>query len=117
MWLLAAYPFALFYSAAFSEGLFLLRRIESIDRVGLRAYVARDPIDLWNVAAVAFTMAMSVVAWRRFGVAYAVSPAAYFGPALLVDGPSLGRYSAVLFPSFLAASTLLSIARPSWRPC
>ena len=87
---------------------FLLRRIESIDRIGLRAYVARDPIDLWNVAAVAFTIAMSIVAWRRFGVAYAVFPAAYLGPALLVDGPSIGRYSAVLFPSFLAASALLS---------
>ena len=87
---------------------FVMRRIAVMQSIGISGYVRADPVDVWTVASVLFALAMSLVAWRRLGPAYALFSAAYLGPAILVNGPSIGRYGSVLFPSFLAAATLLS---------
>lgn len=83
---------------------------------GVIAYVRAVPTEAVQVVAVAFSLALVWPVWRRIGLAYAVFLLANLLPPLIQGGVlSLGRFTAVLFPQFLALALLLPPERrASW---
>ena len=61
-----------------------------------------------SIVIFALVLVMSVIAGRRFGVAYAFFPVASMALASIYTLDSNGRYASVLFPVFLAAASTLS---------
>ena len=75
---------------------------------GLLAYVRAAPAEIVQTAAVAFSLAMVWPVWHRIGPAYAVFILASLLPPILQGGMlSVGRFTATLFPQFLALALLL----------
>ena len=75
---------------------------------GLLAYVRAAPAEIVQTAAVVFSLAMVWPVWRRIGPAYAVFILANLLPPIMQGGMlSLGRFTATLFPQFLALALLL----------
>jgi len=79
----------------------------SLRAVGLTGYVHARPYDAINLAAALFSFAMLVLIWRRLGLWMTLFAAASLLAPLRVGGlVSMGRYTAVIFPMFLAYGTL-----------
>jgi hypothetical protein len=87
---------------------FVTHRFEAIAQNGLSGYVAANPVDPFTVLAVLFTVAGAWVATRRLGAAYGAYTLASLAPALAIDAGSLGRFTSVLFPAFMAVGSALS---------
>ena len=83
---------------------------------GVLAYVRGAPAEVVQMAAVLFSLALVWPVWRRIGPAYAVLVLANVLPPLFQGGVlSLGRFTATLFPQFLALALLLPPERrTSW---
>ena len=83
---------------------------------GLLAYIHAAPTEAVQVVAVVFSLALVWPVWRRIGAAYAVFILANVLPPLIQGGVlSLGRFTATLFPQFLALALLVSPERrTSW---
>ena len=79
----------------------------SLRALGLTGYVHARPYDAINLAAALFSFAMLVLIWRRLGLWMTLFAAASLLAPLRVGGlVSMGRYTAVIFPMFLAYGTL-----------
>jgi hypothetical protein len=79
---------------------------------GVLAYVGALPAEALQMTAVAFALGLVVPVWRRVGPAYALFMLASLLPPLVQGGLlSAGRFTAVLFPMFLALALLLPPAR------
>ena len=79
----------------------------SLRAVGLTGYVHARPYDAINLAAALFAFAMLFLIWRRLGLWMTLFAAASLLAPLRVGGlVSMERYTAVIFPMFLAYATL-----------
>lgn len=89
---------------------------QTIANEGVLAYVRAVPAEVIQTAAVVFSLALVWPVWRRIGPAYAVLILANLLPPMLQGGVlSLGRFTATLFPQFLALTLLLPPERrTSW---
>jgi Mannosyltransferase (PIG-V) len=85
---------------------FFSRRFGTISEAGVPGYLRDHSVDAIVVLAVLFTLVTAVIAFRKLGPAYAILSLAYLIPALVVDIPSVGRMTSVLFPSFLALAAI-----------
>ena len=75
---------------------------------GPLAYVRALPAEAAQLAAVALALALVWPVWRRIGPAYALFMVVNLAPPLLQGGLlSAGRFTATLFPMFLALALLL----------
>ena len=75
---------------------------------GVLAYVRALPAEVIQTVAVVFSLALVWPVWRRIGPAYAVFILANLLPPMVQGGVlSLGRFTATLFPQFLALALLL----------
>ena len=83
---------------------------------GVLAYIRADPVEVVQTVTVAFSLVMVWPVWRRVGPAYAVFMLATLLPPLFRGGVlSLGRFTATLFPQFLALALYLPPERrTSW---
>ena len=83
---------------------------------GLYAYTSSIPLDIMNAAPALFVFGMTWLVFRRFGLPYAVFLLINLVPPILVGGfLSVGRFTSVLFPAFLALALLVSVrVRPAW---
>jgi hypothetical protein len=83
---------------------------------GLYAYTSSIPLDIMNAAPALFVFAMTWLVFRRFGLPYAVFLLVNLVPPILIGGfLSVGRFTSVLFPAFLALALLVSVrVRPAW---
>lgn len=83
---------------------------------GLYAYTSSIPLDVMNAVPALFVFAMTWLVFRRFGLPYAVFLLINLVPPILVGGfLSVGRFTSVLFPAFLALALLVSVrVRPAW---
>jgi Mannosyltransferase (PIG-V) len=83
---------------------------------GLYAYTSSIPLDVMNAAPALFVFAMTWLVFRRFGLPYAVFLLINLVPPILIGGfLSVGRFTSVLFPAFLALALLVSVrVRPAW---
>jgi hypothetical protein len=83
---------------------------------GLYAYTSSIPLDIMNAAPALFVFAMTWLVFRRFGLPYAVFLLINLVPPILVGGfLSVGRFTSVLFPAFLALALLVPLRiRPAW---
>jgi len=75
---------------------------------GVLAYVRTVPAEALQVVPVVFSLALVWPVWRRIGPAYAVFILGNLLPPLIQGGLlSLGRFTATLFPQFLALALLV----------
>ncbi len=83
---------------------------------GLYAYTSSIPLDVMNAAPALFVFSMTWLVFRRFGLPYAVFLLINLVPPILAGGfLSVGRFTSVLFPAFLALALLVSVrVRPAW---
>ncbi len=90
--------------------------VRTIGDEGVLAYVRALPAEVVQIAAVAFALALVWPVWRRIGPAYAVFVLANVVLPIVQGGVlSLGRFTATLFPLFLALALLLPPERrTSW---
>lgn len=90
--------------------------VRTIANEGVLAYVRALPGEVLQMAAVVFSLALVWPVWRRIGPAYAVFILANLLPPMFQGGVlSLGRFTATLFPQFLALALLLPPERhTSW---
>ncbi len=108
IWTLAGNPFAWIAGHAawgrHYSGLTTLvsDRYNYIATAGLYGYTSQLPLDLLNAMGVVFVLATSWPVARRLGLAYAVFILINILPPIAEGGlMSAGRFSAVLFPSFI----------------
>jgi hypothetical protein len=79
---------------------------------GILAYVHAVPAEAVQVVPVVFSLALVWPVWRRIGPAYAVFMLANLLPPMIQGGVlSLGRFTATLFPQFLALALLVPAER------
>ena len=79
---------------------------------GILAYVRAVPAEAFQLVAVVFAFALVWPVWRRVGAAYALFILANLVPPLIQGGLlSLGRFTATLFPLFLALAVLVPAER------
>jgi Mannosyltransferase (PIG-V) len=90
---------------------FVQHRVAAIHDLGLAEYLRRDPTDPFTILAAVFSLVMVWPALRQLGPAYAAFSVAYLVPAVVIDTPSVGRMTSVLFPSFLTLAIMLNPAR------
>ena len=92
------------------------QRADWILHDGLYAYTSRGGGDLLNVLGALFVIATAFPVARRLGLAYAVLILINILPPLAAGGfLSAGRFSSVLFPSFVwLAATIPPRQRPAW---
>ena len=77
-------------------------RYDIIENAGVGGYVASLPLDVLNGLGVVFVLATAWPVARRLGLAYAVFLLINILPPLAAGGlVSAGRFSSVLFPSFI----------------
>jgi hypothetical protein len=83
---------------------------------GLYAYTSSIPLDVMNAAPALFVFAMTWLVFRRFGLPYAVFLLVNLVPPILIGGfLSVGRFTSVLFPAFLALALLVPLrVRSAW---
>lgn len=92
---------------------FVTARYGHIQHVGFGAYLATDPGDAVTVVCVLLMLGLSIVMlWRRQWMEAAFT-LAYLVPGTVIDIPSLGRMTAVLFPGYVTLATLLT-RRLTW---
>ena len=92
---------------------FVTARYGHVQRIGLGTYLVSDPGDAVTVVCVLLMLGLSVVMlWRRQWLEAAFT-LAYLVPGTVIDIPSLGRMTAVLFPGYVTLATLLS-RRVTW---
>ena len=89
---------------------------QTIADEGVLSYIRAAPTEAVQVVAVLFSLALVWPVWRRVGPAYAVFILANLVPPLIKGGVlSLGRFTATLFPLFLALALLVPAERrTSW---
>ncbi len=81
---------------------------QTIADEGVFSYIRAAPTEAVQVVAVVFSLALVWPVWRRVGPAYAVFVVANVLPPLIKGGVlSLGRFTATLFPLFLALALLV----------
>jgi hypothetical protein len=97
-------------------GILVTQRYEWLSHGGLYAYTSQLPGDLLNGLAAIFVLAAAWPVARRLGLAYAVFILINILPPLANGGLlSVGRFSSVLFPSFVwLASAVPERQRPAW---
>jgi hypothetical protein len=79
---------------------------------GVLAYVRSVPAEAVQVVPGVFSLALVWPVWRRIGPAYAVFMLANLLPPMIQGGVlSLGRFTATLFPQFLALALLVPAER------
>ena len=90
--------------------------VQTIADEGVFAYIRALPAEVVQLAAVVFSLALVWPVWRRIGPAYAVFILVNLLPPMIQGGMlSLGRFTATLFPLFLALALLLPPERrTSW---
>jgi hypothetical protein len=92
---------------------FVTARYGHVQRIGLGTYLVSDPGDAATVLCVLLMLGLSLVMlWRRQWLE-ATFTLAYLVPGTVIDIPSLGRMTAVLFPGYVTLATLLS-RRQAW---
>jgi hypothetical protein len=92
---------------------FVTARYGHIQHIGLGTYVVSDPGDAVTVLCVLLMLGLSLaMLWRRQWME-ATFTLAYLLPGTVIDIPSLGRMTAVLFPGYVTLATLLS-RRLTW---
>ncbi len=85
---------------------------QTIADEGVLSYVRAAPAEAVQVVAVVFSLGLVWPVWRRIGPAYAVLILANVLPPLIKGGVlSLGRFTATLFPLFLALALLVPAER------
>ena len=85
---------------------------QTIADEGVLSYIRAAPTEAVQVVAVVFSLALVWPVWRRVGPAYAVFILANLLPPLIKGGVlSLGRFTATLFPLFLALALLVPAER------
>jgi len=91
-------------------------RYDIIANAGVGGYVASLPLDVLNGLGVVFVLATVWPVARRLGLAYAVFLLINILPPLAAGGlVSAGRFSSVLFPSFIwLAGAVPPRHRPGW---
>jgi len=91
-------------------------RYDIIANAGVGGYVASLPLDVLNGLGVVFVLATVWPVARRLGLAYAVFLLINILPPLAAGGlVSAGRFSSVLFPSFIwLAGAVPPQHRPGW---
>jgi hypothetical protein len=92
---------------------FITARYGHIRRIGLGPYLVSDPGDAATVVCVLLMLGLSLVMLRRRQWMEATFTLAYLVPGTVIDIPSLGRMTSVLFPAYVTLATLLS-RRQSW---
>jgi Mannosyltransferase (PIG-V) len=86
----------------------------SIAADGLYAYATSNPYDLLNMLAGVFALIAVLPVARRLGLGFGLFVLLSVAAPLYVGGlPSMGRYTAVLFPIFMWMSTVGRQDRPS----
>ena len=92
------------------------KRYAFLEHRGLEAYASTQTYDLLNALGVIFVLATTWPVYRRLGLAYAVFILVNILPPLAAGGlMSAGRFSAVLFPSFVwLASAVPARQRTAW---
>jgi hypothetical protein len=90
--------------------------VRTIANEGVFAYIRALPAEVVQLSAVVFSLALVWPVWRRIGPAYAVFILVNLLPPMIQGGMlSLGRFTATLFPLFLALALLLPPERrTSW---
>ena len=79
---------------------------------GVLAYLRAVPAEAIQLVAVVFALALVWPVWRRIGAAYALFILANLLPPLIKGGfLSLGRFTATLFPLFLALALVIPAER------
>jgi hypothetical protein len=116
VWRLSGEPFAWIRAQqAWGRSLdpfgFIVHRARTIQENGLAEYLRSDVVGAATFVAVLLMLIGAIIAWRRVGAGYALFAIAYITPAVLIDLPSTGRMTSVLFPSFLALATILTRAQ------
>lgn len=91
-------------------------RYKYIANEGFYDYTASVPLDLLNAVPAVFALGMSWLVFKRFGLAYVSFLLLNLIPPMVAGGLlSVGRFTSVLFPAFLALALLVSVrARPAW---
>ena len=97
-------------------GVLVTERYAWLSSGGLYAYTSRLPVDLLNALGAIFVLLTAWPVARRLGLAYAVFILINMLPPLANGGLlSAGRFSSVLFPSFIwFASAVPTRHRPAW---
>ena len=92
---------------------FITARYQRIGQLGLGPYLAADPGDAVTAVCVLLMLGLSLVMLRRRQWMEATFTFAYLLPGTVIDIPSLGRMTSVLFPAYVTLATLLS-RRQAW---
>jgi len=80
----------------------VLKVASAVTEHGLGAYVAANPYEVLNGAAVVLVAALIVPIWRRLGASFALLLLVNLVPPLLLGGTmSMGRLTCTMFPIFL----------------
>jgi hypothetical protein len=87
---------------------FLSHRVASIQTLGVTGYVRADPVDVFTVCCVVGMCALAVLAIRDGDIKGGVFTLAYLVPGMVINIPSLGRMTCVLFPAYLALGRRLT---------
>ena len=89
---------------------------DTIISEGPLAYIKALPAEAIQLIAVLFALALVWPVWRRVGAAYGLFLLANLVPPLLQGGLlSMGRFTATLFPMFLALGLVVPVrSRTSW---
>jgi hypothetical protein len=97
-------------------GILVTQRYAWLSQGGLYAYTSQGPGDLLNVLGAIFVLATVWPVARRLGLPYAAFILINILPPLAAGGfLSAGRFSSVLFPSFVwLASAVPARHRPAW---
>ena len=86
----------------------------TVTEEGVLAYVRAVPAEVVQLVGLVFALSLVWPLWRRVGAPYAVFVLANLVPPLIQGGLlSFGRFTATLFPLFLALSLLVPPARRS----
>jgi hypothetical protein len=91
---------------------FATARWGHVHHIGFRTYLTTDPGDAASVACVVVVLLLCFVMLYRRWWLEATFTLAYLVPGLVLDIPSLGRMTSVLFPAYLALASLLPRSAP-----
>jgi hypothetical protein len=92
---------------------FVFERLRGLSAVGLARYVHDLPGYTLGTFVPLLALALLWRTWR-LGPAYAALVLVTFGPAVLVDTPSIGRIGSTMFPMFMALAAVLPNRRTAW---
>jgi hypothetical protein len=92
--------------------LFVADRVLYLRDLGLPGALIAQPIDILNSVAALVTIALIIPIGRRLGLAYGVLTAVLVLPPVLMGGStSMGRMTAIVFPTFIWLASALAAER------